>query len=104
MTINKTLQKVIDRVLGGIDENSCLRLKNVSSKSCLIVNENKRRAVLITINALDAKGRQVLAFGITFRKSNWDSQLKNYSEMDLLGKLSSSSYKSIPLDKISTFI
>ena len=101
----KVLEKFSCKILKQLEELKVkFDFKILSPKSCIIVNSSARKILLMTINALDEKNKQVLAFGITFRKSSWEQQLKNSSEMELMGKLSNGAFKSITSGKIVDFI
>ena len=103
--MNKALKNASQKIKEEAkNKNLPLEYKDIDEKSCLIVNISNRKIVLMTINALDERGGQVLAFGISVRKSNWKSQLKTHSERELLGKLSDGAFKAIPLDKVLDFV
>tara|TARA_B100000287_G_C20024969_1_gene540081 strand:- start:179 stop:499 length:321 start_codon:yes stop_codon:yes gene_type:complete len=105
MKVNKILEKAAQKILHDAEcDEVDFSFQYLNDRSCLFVNESTRKMVLITVNALDAKGREVLAFGISVRKSNWKSQLKNSTEMELIGKLSSSPYKALQLNQVIAFI
>ena len=103
--MNRSLSKSIQKIRKDAEAAALeLEYKELNDKSLLIINAKERKMVLMTINALDAKNREVLYFGISVRKSNWSSMIKNYSEMELIGRLSNGPFKSLTKDKIITFI
>ena len=105
MTLYKPLEKFSNKIVADAESKGLpISFKILDRKSCLIVNTSQRKMVLMTINALDSKKKEILSFGITVRKSNWEAQLKNSSEMELIGKLSNGPFKALLSNKIIDFI
>ena len=105
MSINKILLKSIEKIKTQTEDHKLdLEFKQLNDKSFLIINAIARKMVLITINALDAKNREVLSFGITVRKSNWEVMVQNHSEMELIGRLSNGPFKALTDRDIIPFI
>ena len=101
----KVLERSSSRILNKLkDLNVEFDFKILDPKSCIIVNVLDRKIALMTINALDEKRKEILAFGITVRKNRWEEQLKSSSEMELVGKLSNGPFKALPINKIVDFI
>ena len=103
--MNKILEKVAAKILKEAKSKGVVVDFNIiDNKSCLIINVEKRKATLITINALDDKEKELLAFGISVRKSNWQDRLKNTSAMDLIGKLGNGAFKALELKEVVRFM